>query len=135
MKSRHFFAGVNTPSGFYSCFDAIADERKAVRKVCIKGGPGTGKSSLMKRIVKKAEEEGYKADVFHCSSDPASLDGVYFPKLRTALLDATSPHAAEPMFPGLCGEYYDCAKYIKRDAIEKYHDDTIHFSQHKVMAP
>ena len=44
---RKFFAGSNTPLGFYSFFDQIIDLMQAHRFFILKGGPGTGKSTLM----------------------------------------------------------------------------------------
>lgn len=134
MAIRHFFAGVNSPNGFFSAFDNIADQRKVSDMIFIKGGPGTGKSSIMKKVLKKAEGDGYKADVFHCSSDPDSLDGLYLPELQTALLDATPPHSCDPLYPGLGGRYFCCSRYLSEAMIADYRDDIIHFSRHKKRA-
>ncbi|MCS4455740.1 hypothetical protein JTT01_05220 [Clostridium botulinum] len=49
-QSKHFFAGGNTAEGFYSLFNNIIDINNANRIIYLKGGPGTGKSSLMKSI-------------------------------------------------------------------------------------
>jgi len=134
VTSRHFFAGVNTPDGFYSCFDSIADDRKVIRKVYIKGGAGTGKSSLMKKAIKKADEEGYKTDIFHCSSDPKSVDGVYIPALKTALLDATAPHCYDPRYPGVSGEYFNCASFLNDEKLREHREDIIYFDELKKRA-
>ena len=48
----------------------------------IKSGPGCGKSTLMKRLARKAEQQGQPIERVHCASDPDSLDGVVF--LRAA---------------------------------------------------
>jgi hypothetical protein len=45
---RHDFPGGNTSKGFYSLYRYILSQDEARRIICIKGGPGTGKSSLMK---------------------------------------------------------------------------------------
>ncbi len=134
MATRHFFAGVNTPEGFYSLFENIADDKDCERKIYIKGGPGMGKSTLMKRVLERAEEEGLSADIFHCSSDPASLDGVYIPKLKTALLDATPPHCYDPKYPGVTGEIFNMAEFLSFDKVNENKSDIIHFSEHKKRA-
>ncbi|MBO4898130.1 MAG: hypothetical protein J5590_07530 [Clostridia bacterium] len=134
MKTRHFFAGVNSPSGFYSHFDMIAPDKDCKRKIYIKGGPGTGKSSLMKKIAAYAAEEGYDTDVFHCSSDAASLDGVYIPKLKTAVVDATAPHGDDPDFPGLNGGIFNAAAYLRRESLKEHYGDIIHFANYKKTA-
>jgi len=35
---------------------------------------------------------GYDVELFHCSSDPSSLDGVVMPGIGVALMDGTAPH-------------------------------------------
>ena len=134
MKTRHFFAGVNSPSGFYSHFDMIAGDSECKRKIYIKGGPGTGKSSMMKKIAAFAAEEGYDTDVFHCSSDSASLDGVYIPKLKTAAVDATAPHGDDPDFPGANGELFNAAAFLRKDELKEHLSDIIYFASYKKNA-
>ena len=47
-KALHYFAGGNTARGFFSLYDS---NFAGLEKVFIlKGGPGTGKSTLMKKI-------------------------------------------------------------------------------------
>lgn len=131
---RHFFAGVNTPKGFYSYFDSIADDKECKKKIYIKGGPGMGKSTLMKRVLERAEDEGLAADVFHCSSDPQSLDGLYVPALKTALLDATPPHCYDPSFVGVSGCIFDTSAFLDADKVKENGSDIIHFTEHKKRA-
>ena len=50
LKGRHFFPGGNTSKGFYSFYRYILSQDDAKRILCLKGGPGTGKSSLMKKV-------------------------------------------------------------------------------------
>ncbi len=134
MASRHFFAGVNTPEGFYSHFDSIADDKECSRKIYFKGGSGMGKSSIMKKVLKRAEEEGYDIDVFHCSSDPASLDGLFIPKLRVAMLDATPPHCYDPKYLGVSGEIFDTSPFLDSDKVKENSVDIIHFAALKSRA-
>ena len=49
-KPLRFFLGANTPQGFVSRFDQLADPTDGWREFVIKGGPGAGKSTLMKMI-------------------------------------------------------------------------------------
>ena len=49
MHHFHFLAGGNTAQGFTSCFDSILPKEQQKRMYYIKGGPGVGKSTLMKR--------------------------------------------------------------------------------------
>ncbi|MCM1544046.1 MAG: hypothetical protein NC110_02000 [Ruminococcus sp.] len=95
------FLGANTPTGFSSLFDELYNPYKSNGTAyIIKGGPGTGKSSLMKKVASAAEEKGYDTERVICSSDPNSLDGLIVPELGICMADGTSPHVVEPQFPG-----------------------------------
>ena len=117
MKEQHMFAGVNSPKGFYSCFEHIMPDYPGKRKIYIKGGPGMGKSSIMKKIAKKAREESLDCELFHCSSDPVSLDGVHIPALDLAVLDATAPHNCDPVFTGFGGEIFDVSHFLQKEKL------------------
>lgn len=100
MHSIHYFAGGNTARGFFSCFENILPRAQQKRMYYIKGGPGVGKSTLMKRFAQAAGEKGLEVEYFHCSSDPDSLDGVSIPSLGVGMMDATAPHSYDPAIPG-----------------------------------
>lgn len=100
---KQFFAGGNTGFGFYSLFHYIAAPDNE-QLLIIKGGPGTGKSTLMKQVGARMMEEGFAVEGFHCSSDPASLDGLSVPALGFAVVDGTSPHLIDPGLPGAYDE-------------------------------
>jgi hypothetical protein len=97
---KHVFPGSNTPLGFYSFFPFILPQNEASHIYVIKGGPGTGKSSFMKRIGNALVDKGIDVEFHHCSSDPNSLDCVLIPKLGVAILDGTAPHIVDPINPG-----------------------------------
>ena len=97
---KHVFPGSNTPTGFYSFFPFILTQKEANHLYAIKGGPGTGKSSFMKRIGSLAVSKGYNVEYHHCSSDPGSLDGIVIPALKVAFVDGTAPHIVDPKHPG-----------------------------------
>jgi len=96
-KQIHTFLGANSENGFYSLYGSLIRNDRAF---IIKGGPGSGKSSLMKKIGIKALEEGYFTEFCHCSSDAESLDGVRIPEMGLCVVDGTPPHATEPRYPG-----------------------------------
>lgn len=102
-KIRHFFPGGNTPKGFFSYYDNIIAP-DASHIFILKGGPGVGKSTFMKRIGDKLREKGYDIELHHCSSDNNSLDGVVIPKLGIAFMDGTAPHIVDPKNPGCVDE-------------------------------
>lgn len=87
-----FFLGANTPGGFYSLYDQMIDPAAAEDILILKGGPGCGKSSLMRRVGGALENRGLAVEYIQCSGDPDSLDAVIFPALKTAIVDGTAPH-------------------------------------------
>lgn len=91
-KIRNVFPGGNTSYGFYSFYQYVISQDTARRKFCIKGGPGTGKSTLMKKVGEFFNSKGYDIEYHHCSSDNNSLDGVVIKGLNVAIVDGTSPH-------------------------------------------
>ena len=90
-RVRKLFPGGNTANGSFNFFDNIIPQN-VNRIFCLKGGPGVGKSSFMKKIAKEFIEKGYDVELHYCPSDPSSLDGVVILKLGVVLLDATAPH-------------------------------------------
>jgi len=108
MQHKHFFASGNTQCGFV---DLFSSNLQGIEKIFIlKGGPGTGKSTLIKKVAKVCEEEGLDAEILHCSSDPDSLDGIIIPALSVAVVDGTQPHVIEPTAPGAIEEYVNLGK-------------------------
>jgi len=95
-----FFLGSNTKRGFVSLFDQLRDPRNGYRLYILKGGPGSGKSSLMRRIAKVMEEHGHNVEYIPCASDPKSLDAILDYDAKTALVDGTAPHTLDPNYPG-----------------------------------
>lgn len=101
--SKHYFVCANSAKGFQNFFPS---NLKSLNKIYIlKGGPGTGKSSLMKKIGTALEEKEYSVEYIHCSSDPDSLDGLICRTLSIGIVDGTSPHVVEPTAPGAIEEY------------------------------
>ncbi|MFF2447334.1 PRK06851 family protein [Neobacillus sp. NPDC058068] len=102
-KIKNYFAGGNTARGFHNLYDS--NLQGLDRLFILKGGPGTGKSSLMKKIGHEWIEKGYNVEFLHCSSDNNSIDGVLIPALKVGIVDGTAPHVIEPKAPGAVEEY------------------------------
>lgn len=119
-KVKHVFPGGNTTKGFFSYFDQILPQDEANHIFSIKGGPGVGKSSLMKKIGKKMTELDFFVEYHHCSSDPNSLDALVIPELKVALMDGTSPHIVDPYNPGAVDEIINLGEYWQEQEIRKH---------------
>ena len=106
MSNIQYFLGGNTPSGFYSLYHQLSDPERFRALYIIKSGPGSGKSSLMRRVGRHAKAAGLETVEVLCSGDPDSLDALILPQLRAAIVDGTAPHGAATLVHFLgCGWY------------------------------
>lgn len=119
-----YFLGANSPGGFYSLYPELLPPHAARAIYILKGGPGCGKSTLMKQVAARLEESGLAVEYILCSGDPDSLDAVVFPQVGAAIVDGTAPHVVEPKYPGAVeryvnlGDCYDSAAlYPLRETI------------------
>ncbi len=115
MDNKYFLAA-NSADGFYSVFNRCYTAKDGWLAYIIKGGPGTGKSSLMRKLAESALKKNIPYELCPCSSDPASLDAVIFPSLKKVIFDGTAPHTVDPKYPAICetiintGEFWDTNK-------------------------
>ena len=120
-----FFLGANSKHGFHSLYDDLINLDRANSVYIIKGSPGCGKSSFMRRIKGKLEENGLKVEQIFCSSDPDSLDGIVIDSLGVAFVDGTSPHVVEPKFPIAVEKYINLGDFADTSAISQKKSDII----------
>ena len=76
--SIDFFLGATTPAGFKGYFEPLRHE-PGMQMYLIKSGPGCGKSTLMKRLARAAEQRGELTQRIHCASDPGSTGPSWMP--------------------------------------------------------
>ena len=120
-----FFLGANSPSGFYSLYDQMIDPAQAEDILILKGGPGCGKSSLMRQVGQAAEERGLAVEYIACSGDPDSLDAVVIPQLKAAIVDGTAPHVVEPKYPGVVERYVNVGGCDNKAALQQIRGDIL----------
>ena len=113
-----YFLCANTCGGFYSLFDEITKSSDTKFIYIIKGGPGCGKSSFMRRVGGGFEALGHEVEYIYCSGDPSSLDGIYVPSLGVAYADGTAPHVLEPDYPGVSGCYLNLGEFYDTSALK-----------------
>ena len=110
-KATHFFLGANSGLGFQNLFNKFCENENLYDLLLLKGGPGVGKSTMMRKIGEAMEARGESVEYLHCSGDPDSLDGVHIPRIRTAVLDGTAPHVLEPVYPVASGRYVNLGQF------------------------
>ncbi|MGG5462145.1 PRK06851 family protein [Clostridium sp. B9] len=87
------YLGAATPTGSKDFVPNITD---GVKRYFIKGRPGTGKSTMLKKIAKAITEYGYDIEIYSCGFDPDSKDMVISRDLNFAIFDSTAPHEYFP---------------------------------------
>ncbi len=130
ISKNHYFAAANTAEGFKSLFDEVFNKKECEKLYILKGGPGVGKSTFMKKAASLCEEQGLTVEYLHCSSDPDSLDGILIKEKKIAIADGTSPHSIEATLAGAFEEIIDLGKawdteglYAKKDILQKLSDE------------
>lgn len=131
MKEKHVFAGNNTSRGFFSYFSYIFNPEEANHIYILKGGPGVGKSSFMKKFAARMMKNGYDVEYIHCSSDNDSLDGILVPELKIAFVDGTAPHAIDPKIPGAVDEIINLGIYLNSKKLEEDKQEIIQINKKK----
>ncbi|MBE6667413.1 MAG: hypothetical protein E7607_03780 [Ruminococcaceae bacterium] len=122
MNGSSHFAALNSGKGFISYYHKVFGSSEIKRRYIIKGGPGTGKSSLMRKIAESAEKEGKSVEYIQCSSDPSSLDGIIINE-NTAVLDGTAPHVYEPETAGARDEIINLGQFWDSDRLYKSYNE------------
>ena len=115
--AEKYFLGCMTQQGFSTEFGRLMNEGERFTYI-LKGGAGTGKSSLMKKIADEFEETEHVVR-FCCSSDPDSLDAVMLETSGVMIVDGTSPHVFDPVYPAVrqcivnLGDNWDTEKLME----------------------
>ncbi len=131
MKEKHIFAGNNTAVGFYSCFNYVFNPDELTHLYILKGGPGVGKSSFMKKFGAEMLDKNLSVEYIHCSSDNESLDGIIIPELKIAFVDGTAPHTMDPVIPGAVDEIINLGAFLNSHQLEKHKHQIIQINQTK----
>lgn len=115
--SKKYFAAVNSAHGFVSYFEETFFCDKITRRYLIKGGAGTGKSTLMKTVAQAAESSGHDVELYYCSSDVRSLDGVIIRDIGACIIDATAPHAYDCKYVGCVDTLVDAGRFLNGEKL------------------
>lgn len=132
-NTAKFFLGANSPLGFFSLFDNLYNPEEGWFCYILKGGPGTGKSSLMKKIAVRAVESGLNPELIYCPSDPNSLDAVIINEKKVSIVDGTAPHAMDPIYPGVSDKIINLGDFWHPDLIADKRDEILNLSHKNLL--
>lgn len=102
LVTESYFAAANGYEGFRSYFADVFKSSDYNQIYVLKGGPGTGKSTLMKKVLNEFDSKKVKKECIYCSSDPKSLDAIIlkYADKKVAIIDGTAPHERDAVIPG-----------------------------------
>ncbi len=114
---KHRFFGASTPSGALDFIESLTGSLS--KRYLLKGRPGTGKSTLLRKLAAETAGRGLDAEIYSCAFDSNSLDMILWPELDLCLFDSTAPHLYEPSrsSDGVIDMYARC---VKPGTDEKY---------------
>lgn len=93
LVKERFFGGAT----YNGAVDFVVELTKHLKKrYYIKGRPGSGKSTMLKKILEQAKNLGLNVEVYHCGLDPNSLDMILIEELGFCIFDSTAPHEYFP---------------------------------------
>lgn len=118
-----YFLGSMAEEGFRSDFGKLI-ARDGVYTYILKGGAGTGKSSLMKKVAARFSGDN-SVEHYFCSSDPDSMDAVYIRQANALIVDGTAPHTFDPEFPAVKQRIVNLGDHWDGEALRQSADDII----------
>ena len=122
VQEAVFFLGANSPKGFYGVFSEL--QKPHMRQLYIlKGCPGNGKSTYLRKIAQAALHVGFFVEHIVCASDPGSLDGIYIPEKGFAWVDGTNPHAMETVLAGVQDSYVNLGSLLAPDGVTAHKEE------------
>lgn len=114
---RHYFAEGMTTRGYISLLPNMMPSWQ--RAYVLLGGPGTGKSTLIKIIGLELLDRGYDIDFLRSARDPDSMAGFIMPRMGLAMLDAMEVSPLRWRAPGVIEKFIDFRMFCDEHILEK----------------
>ena len=128
----HRLLGTLTPRGARDTVQSITQNLE--KRLFIKGFPGTGKSSMMKKLANEALSRGFDVQLVWCGLDSNSIDMVILPELTFCIFDSTEPHVYFPDENRPGDELFDIAKHCDPSEVEQKNIEKISVKYKEVIA-
>jgi len=81
---RHLFATAITPDGIITYADQLSSEFK--KKYVLTGGPGFGKTDILKFIGSSGQKKGFFIEYMHDPFVPERIEHIFIPELSTCII-------------------------------------------------
>lgn len=120
---RHYFAEGMTTRGYISLLPNMMPSWQRV--YVLLGGPGTGKSTLIKVIGLELLDRGYGVDFLRSVRDPDSVAGFIMPQMGLAMLDAMEVSPLRWRAPGVVEKFIDFSIFCDELKLEKQHSQIL----------
>ncbi|QHA01705.1 hypothetical protein [Dehalobacter restrictus] len=114
---RHYYIEAFTPYGYVSLLPELLKEIKYT--YLLTGGPGTGKSTMMKLIGIQMIDRGNDVDYIRSIREADSVAGLYLPKHKICLLDKDEFNWQI----NFCGPYHreiDFSSFCRQSRLEEH---------------
>lgn len=128
----HRLLGTLTPRGARDTVQSITQNLE--KRLFIKGYPGTGKSSMMKKLANEALNRGFDVQLVWCGLDSNSIDMVILPELTFCIFDSTEPHVYFPDETRSGDELFDIAQHCHPTEVEQKNIEEISVKYKAVIA-
>ena len=115
--ARHYFAEGITNRGYISLLPNMMSEWE--RTYVLMGGPGTGKSTLIKMVGLELLDRGYEVDFLRSARDPDSTAGLLIPRSNFAMLDLQEIAPLRWRAPGVVEQFIDLTVYCDLHDLDK----------------
>ncbi|MBO7289789.1 MAG: hypothetical protein J6V03_07375 [Clostridia bacterium] len=115
------FFGTLLPRGNINYINELTKDFN--KRIFIKGRPGTGKSTILKKFKEYAKKKGYNTETYYCSLDTKSLDMVIVREIGLAFFDSTSPHEMMPVYDS--DTVFNVYEIGKKTNIDEYYSDEL----------
>lgn len=83
---RHLFASAMTAEGYINYVEEISCDCR--KRLLLVGPMGSGKSTILAEIARKAKQQGHSVEYYHCGLSVESLLMIILPNFRTAVIDS-----------------------------------------------
>lgn len=108
---KGFYADLLYGSGYYGNNQSV---------YILKGGPGTGKSTFIRKVAALLQKKDCDTELLLCSGDVKSLDGVISKSGGITVVDGTNPHGIEPVCAGVHENIINLGVFWNKHILRKY---------------